>query len=163
MNIEKVIDTICIDFFALIPEHSLLNKANHSFSHPLSHVCLMIICGKVLVRLKSQLVKVISDTTRRVPYNRLTFYPNREVRNHEFKQTRSRIHFIIAKRWGLNAALKMPQMQGFKSHIVHENEMDPWSQPAAKEVLNLHNGSQLISSLVSSLVSQVLYTQQTQV
>ena len=23
--------------------------------------------------------KVISDTTRRVPYNRLTFYPNREL------------------------------------------------------------------------------------
>ena len=27
--------------------------------------------------------KVISDTTRRVPYNRLTFYPNREVRKQQ--------------------------------------------------------------------------------
>ena len=31
---------------------------------------------------QSQLVRVISDTTRRVPYNRLTFNPNREV--HKF-------------------------------------------------------------------------------
>ena len=28
----------------------------------------------------SQIYKVISNTTRRVPYNRLTFYQNREVR-----------------------------------------------------------------------------------
>ena len=34
---------------------------------------------------EDQLVKVISDTTRRVPYNRLTFYPNREVRNQFFR------------------------------------------------------------------------------
>ena len=42
-----------------------------------------VLITRFLVRPKSKLVKVISDTTRRVPYNRLTFYPNREVRNRE--------------------------------------------------------------------------------
>ena len=35
-------------------------------------------------------MKVISHTTRRVPYNRLTFYPNRKVQNLVFSIVKSK-------------------------------------------------------------------------
>ena len=42
---------------------------------------LKYLCNNNLIGFLQKPHKVISDTTRRDPYNRLTFYPNREVRN----------------------------------------------------------------------------------